>query len=420
MSQQDERNQGVQTNRRSFIKGLGVAVGSSVVLGPASMGCSDASVSEEINAGMLAPDSTHVPGYFDQYTSGAYLGFSEHETTPAEVVIDVLDSRGAPRIDQVRSFVRDHELDVLLLVANASAIGPLITPLERLACPTILLDAGFSAPDPKVSASDWVFSNTLGGWESNWLAGFQLAQNVGPRGHLISSMYDASHDGILAFQAGFGEGGGRSMRLWIPDSPAMPYSVEDAVTQIADDGGDFVFIQAGAAETVDLNARLQAQLGSGSMAVASSASSMIDGPEDHDLTTLAGLEATTSWHAGATSVENQTFVRRFQAVTGRTPSPLAVLGFEAASWVGEATRQVERRADRTGLREALAAASFTGPRGAMTAMSGRLRHPFQRIRLAGAGHEALGRLAAPSDLDARMASMLPELRSGSTNAYLAI
>jgi ABC-type sugar transport system substrate-binding protein len=413
----NEPTRGAGTDRRTFIKGLGVAVGSGVVLGPSVMGCADASIGTTVKAGMLVPDSTRVDGYFDQYTSGAYLGFSEHATTPAEAVIDVLDSRGAPRIEQVRSFISDHNLDILLLVANPNAVGDLVAPIERLGCPAIVLDVGFSAPDERVRTSNWIFSNTLGGWESNWLTGWRVARNAGPRGHVISSMYDASHDGILAFQAGFDAGGGRSVRLWIPDSPAMPYSTDDAIRQIAVDGGDFVFIQAGATETQDVASKLDARLGATAMSVTSSESCLFDG----EATAMAGLEATTSWHPDAINVENEVFVRRFNAVTGRTPTPLAVLGFEAASWVGEATRQLKRGADRAALRQAIADVSFDGPRGAMVPTpTGRLSHRFQHVRLTTSGHEVLSRAELPRDVDARLASVLPEVRSGSTNAYLAV
>ncbi len=133
------------------------------------------------------------------------------------------------------------------------------------------------------------------------------------------------------------------------------------------------------------------------------------------------------WARSLGHAENQAFVAAYESMTGQRSNALAALGYDTAMMIDAAiTAAGGDVRDTVGLQQAFDSVALTSPRGALAidprsnSLVGPLYLGRARQSIDGVRHEALEPLASLPPYDLQITELRSSVKSGWTNAYLAV
>lgn len=360
--------------RRSFLAQLGVM--GSALAGVSAFGrsapgplASFSPIHMEGRVGLLMPSATLCRGQDEHLFSGFQLALEQARQQGGDIRVELLRATSALSPSAYRksaeSLLQKGHADLVIALAQPGVVATVAPAFEDASRCLVVVDGGANI----VRTGDlgrYVFYNTLGHWESCWALGQWAAKNFRGPGFLVSSGFEAGHDGLRAFRGGVDSVGGPEAQLFFPRMPLAEApsgrSMELLVAEIGSaspafvvaflngrDGAEFLktYALAGLTERIPL-------LGSSFLAEEAVAQGYGR--------SAAGLYSASTWSSGLATAENRAFLAAYQHRYGREANAFALLGFDTAQMLMGASTASGGQARIP--REYLEAATWKSPRGA--------------------------------------------------------
>lgn len=350
----------------------------------------------------LLPRSAAYPQLGPAFLAGLRLAFAEEnlavEMRTAEIGggVGLLVPQAAETLDAAAT-------DLLVGMVNPEVAAGLRVLLSDR--DVAFLNAGIGANLPRASdASPQIFHHTLGYWQASWALGQWAASALGRRALLSASFHDSGFDAPFAFRLGFEAAGGTVVFTHTTHVPPDATSAADLVAPLLDQRADFVY----AAYSGDLAAEFVRAYAASGLAGSLPLIGTAPGAS-------LGVHA-AAWSSDLATAENRRFVAAYRAQTGQTPELFALLGYETARLIAAAATGTGKGLS---LREALASASFVGPRGAV-AMDGATRETTGPVYLLGDPRGGIAALATPAAGDRAIMALRHSLKTGWLAPYFCV
>jgi branched-chain amino acid transport system substrate-binding protein len=347
------------------------------------------------------------------------LYFSQSSRQNIAVVSADVGSCCGKSLSQAEALLRTQKIDLMVGMVNPSVASSLSRLLEASKTPFIATGLGENLARNSESSS-YIFHHTLGMWEANHSLGKWAATSLGSTAILASSFYDSGYDTLYAFRMGFEAGGGQVLSTHVTHRPASDDGLATLVADIKQSKPAVVFGSYYGQTAVDLlNAYARAGL-SRSVPLLGTAFLVDQAVIKSVGSAAAGVTTALPWSANLDTGENQAFMTAYQNKTGKSPDAFAALGYETAGLIAATID----RAGGGSLRDSLAAASFTGPRGAVV-MNGATQmttgsHYLQQARQQGINVRTavLAGLPASAEGDGQVAALRDSIKTGWMSSYL--
>jgi branched-chain amino acid transport system substrate-binding protein len=422
-------------SRRAFLRSAGLAAGALAAApllnaAPAwAAGPAPASAlptgRDLLTIGVLLPRSTIYPALGSNFLAGMQLYCNQAADDARPGVRLVAKDAGFGRVQALAAAQQLLEADKAALVVGLS--NPALVDMLRglfQTRRTVFLTAGLGENVPRAADdSAYVFHHSLGAAEAAWALGRWAATHLGGRAAIATALYDSGYDALTAFRLGFTAAGGtvtttQTTHL-LANSPALPA----VLAEIAAGRPDFLYaaycgpaasdfvraVQAGPAAGIPL---LGSPLLAGETALPSLGKAAL------------GIKTALGWTPALDTAENRAFVAAYTKQTGQAPDNLALLGYETARLAVTALAGAGGDPARgTRMRDALAAATFAGPRGpvAMDAQTHCTGGPLYlrevQMRDGAFAHVPVAKLPTAAEAGAALRATV---KSGWTNAYLSV
>jgi branched-chain amino acid transport system substrate-binding protein len=320
---------------------------------------------------------------------------------------------------QTESMLGAQKPDMFVGLVNPSVAASISHMLQAAQVPFLATGLGENLARAD-EGSPYIFHHTLRMWESNYALGKWAATTLGRKAVMASSFYDSGYDTLHAFQMGFEAGGGQILATHVTHRPASGNGLSALVADIKQSKPDVVFASYYGQSAVDLlNAYARAGL-SRSVPLLGTAFLVDQAVVNSVGSAAAGVTTALPWAASLDTVDNKAFVTAYKNKTGKSPDAFAALGYETAGLIASA---IDRAAGGS-LRDALAAASFAGPRGAV-AMNAATQSTTGAHYLQQAKHQGinvrtavLAGLPAGVEHDGQVAALRNSVKTGWKSTYL--
>jgi branched-chain amino acid transport system substrate-binding protein len=365
------------------------------------------------------PQSSVYPQLGASFLAGMNLYFSESGRNNIKVVSTEVGACCGKAAPQTRALLKSEKLDLMVGLVNPSIAASISHLLEAAKLPFIAAGLGENLART-YEASPYIFHHTLGMWEANYALGKWAATAMGRKAVVASSFYDSGYDTLHAFRMGFEAGGGQVLATHVTHGPTSDNGLSALVAGIRQSKPDVVFASYYGQAAVDLlNAYARAGL-SRSVPLLGTAFLVDQAVVKSVGSAAAGVTTSLPWAASLEIAENRAFVTAYQNKTGKSPDAFVALGYETAGLIASA---IDRAAGGS-LRDALAAASFTGPRGVVamnaTTQSTVGAHYLQQARQQGINVRTavLAGLPAATEQDGQVAELRNSIKTGWMSSYL--
>ncbi len=378
-----------------------------------------------LTVGVLLPPSTIYPTLGSNFLAGMQLYCNQVASMTQPAVRLVAADAGYGRVQALNAaqkLIESSQAALVVSLCNPTLVGMLrgLFQTRRV----VLLTAGLGENVPRAADdSPYVFHHSLGAAQAAWALGQWAATHLGRRAAIATALYDSGYDALTAFRLGFTAAGGtitttQTTHL-LANSPALPA----VLAEIAATRPDFIYAAYCGPAAVDFVRAAQA---GPAAQIPLLGSPLLAG--ETALPTLGkaalGIKTALGWAPALDTAENRAFVAAYAKQTGQAPDNLALLGYETARLAALALAATGGDPARgTQMRAALAAATFTGPRGPVT-MDGQTHCTSgpQYLREVQARDGALANVPVaplPGGAEAG-AALRATTKSGWTNAYLSV
>ncbi|HEX8597811.1 MAG TPA: ABC transporter substrate-binding protein [Chloroflexia bacterium] len=419
-------------NRREFIVNAGKAAGALLALPllakaqgvaaesqPAGKSSGPARSTERRTVGVLLPQSSAYPQLGANFLAGMNLYFTQSGRNNVKVVSAEIGTCCGQIKPQTRAMLGAQKLDLMVGLVNPSVAASISHLLEAAKMPFLATGLGENLARAAES-NPYIFHHTLGMWESNYALGKWAATTLGRKAVMASSFYDSGYDTLHAFRMGFEAGGGQVLSIHVTHQPAADNGVAALVAGIKQSKPDVVFASYYGQSAVDLlNAYARAGL-SRSVPLLGTAFLVDQAVVNSVGSAAAGVTTALPWAASLDTADNKAFVTAYKNKTGKSPDAFAALGFETAGLIASA---IDRAAGGS-LRDALAAASFAGPRGNVAMNAGTQSttgtHYLQQAKHQGINVRTavLAGLPAGFEQDGEVSALRNSVKTGWVSSYL--
>lgn len=237
--------------RRQVVLGAAFAVGAVALSSPLWHGLiSSLAASPRPAVGVVAPPSTRYRDLLAQLEAGVRRGLATGGRPDVSVVARA-SANSAPSSVAVaaRELIERDKVDLVLVYANPTQVDLLGALSKSTGVPVVVVDPGAQIVTPAETDSR-VLSHSLGHWQSSWSLGEWSVGAVGPKAHVISSLYESGFDILNAFDHGLTHAGGSVVGTSI--THARPGDIADAVRNAAASGADSIFVAASGHEADDI------------------------------------------------------------------------------------------------------------------------------------------------------------------------
>ena len=239
----------------------------------------------------------------------------------------------------VKELVEAEKVDVLVGSVSPFASVQVASAIENSPVTFINAEVGANLVFPYHVRPN-VFHHTLHYWQANWAAGEWAASQLGKRGAILATFYEAGFDALAAFQIAFENAGGEVLRTVITHSPTETWLAQETMSRLAGAKPDFVFLMGSGEEAIELLAAYK------------------QSPLNERVPMIGAGFALAQ---GTRTPSINTFATDFTTATRETPDALALLGYETALLIQNASQVIAQTG--VSLSQALANVSFTSPRG---------------------------------------------------------
>jgi branched-chain amino acid transport system substrate-binding protein len=383
-----------------------------------------------VQVGVLLPRSTIHPMMVRSFVDGLELALKQFRQAGEPDVSLICEATGAGQR------LAKEKADLLLGVRRVGLLTGLVSPETALdlrdtagANHAVLLAAGVgeNLPRGQVRPHTHLFRNTLSHWQSTFALGQWAVGHLGHKVLIATSFYDAGYDSLFAFRHGFELAGGTVLYTAVTHGRLDAERMHLLVDRIVAERPDFVFAAYCGTEAVEfVRAYARTQL-HGHVPVAGTGFLTDDQLLSEMGEAALGITTVLPWATELDFAEHRDFVIGFLDRTGRPPDAFATLGFDTGRLIREAVHATGGDLTRSGaVREALAGASFAGPRGRLTfdPLSHVARTPLyvREVRRGSGGlaNLAIAAVEPVSEADERLDGLRGGVRSGWLNPYLCI
>lgn len=340
--------------KHSILAALGLAT--SIAL-PAS--------AEDVKVGLLLPFSGVYASLGNDIEAGFALGleqFGGETDATFEIVREDTEVKPPVALSKAKKLILQDEVDVITGIVSSGVLGAVRDMVHGAGVPLIVANAGNDAATgeacspfiTRMSFSNGQINRPMGTW--------MFDQGIG-KVYTLAPDYAAGRQMIGAFAETFTAAGGEIVgQDFTPFRKTQDFG--PYLAQAKASGADAVYVFYAGGEAISFVKQydsfgLKAELplyGSGFLT--SPLYVNAEGPAAKGVITALHYVPTID------SAANASFVKAFQAETGRIPSEFAVQGFDAARALVEATKTGVT--DRASLANALRQVSFEGPRGQLS------------------------------------------------------
>jgi branched-chain amino acid transport system substrate-binding protein len=152
-------------------------------------------MSNTVSIGLLLPNSTIVP-MSREYEKGIKSALKEQvegKTWEIEYVPEFIGDGSREKVDSaLNKFYGYYNVDLIAgIVSNRTLMG-LSDKLAKRKKPTLISNLGEHVPDPRLMGS--LKLNSFNHWQQVWSLGKWGVEKFGPKGMLVSGLYDAGYD----------------------------------------------------------------------------------------------------------------------------------------------------------------------------------------------------------------------------------
>ncbi|MFW6058323.1 MAG: ABC transporter substrate-binding protein [Persicimonas sp.] len=432
--------------RREFLKTMTTIIGGTAVMGAGLSACrgvdepgrggstAESSAAADLRLGLYLP-SARAESATERFAGGlsAALGDGQAPLHPQpaspQLIIGDFDGRRRLRARPLREFVDQHDLDLVVVLANAADSEALVEVVDRTRVPLIVATAGPELPSPAVAEEPLIFVASMDAWRAHWASGAYCARHLGRRGALVTSVHDAGYDAVFAFEQGFQANGGAQLGIEFVDAPALPTTADELAARLVQTRSEFVYALSTSADSRPMWDRLGPRARRMGLPVVAGPF-LGNSPEDARIDGADALVAHRGWSAILPTQANRVLAGVFDEMNLGAPDAFAALGYDTGAWVLAGANAVGEHAARrpTGheaIAAALRSASFKGTRGRyrVDPGTGFARAPMHRETLRVRGDGRLDSFRAdpvelPDGLDGLLHKRRIGQRCGETRAYL--
>jgi len=365
--------------------------------------------------GVLLPARSAVPELAQRYLSGLQLGLGPAAaqvagSRPTELLIRFAGSRPAEWEAAARDLL---SAGAQVLVALGDGLQARLGPLaEQHHTPLIVSELGSLMPRGE-RHSPFVFGHSLQLWQAEWALGVWSAQRR-ERVQVLTSLLESGYDLPYAYASGVASAGGSLIETSVADDFSGAHDFPAALARIRQLQPDHLHIVASQSGFLELVRAARRELG-GPAALSTAGLALTAGAG------VTGSRSALSWTAELDSPLNRQFVAAYQRRTHQSADALAVLGYEAATWLLQALNTVGTSPSEQlqPWLSALAQARFQSPRGEVWADQDRsLQAPIYLRQSLPGGARVLGVLPAPPRRHPALQALLEHPRSGWSQVYL--
>ncbi|MDQ5822957.1 MAG: ABC transporter substrate-binding protein [Chloroflexota bacterium] len=398
---------------------LSKAQGAAAESRPAGKHAGVARSTERRTVGVLLPQSSVYPQLGANFLAGMNLYFAETGRRNIKLVSAEIGTCCGQIKPQTRSMLGSHKPDMMVGLVNPSVASSISHLLEAAQVPFLATGLGENLARAD-EASPYIFQHTLGMWEANYALGKWAGATLGRKAIVASSFYDSGYDTLHAFRMGFEAAGGQVLATHVTHQPTGDNGLAALVAGIKRSKPDVVFASYYGQSAVDLlNAYARAGL-SRSVPLLGTAFLVDQVVVNSVGSAAAGVTTALPWAASLDTADNKAFVTAYKNKTGKSPDAFAALGYETAGLIASA---IDRAAGGN-LRDALAAASFAGPRGSLamnaTTRSTTVAHYLQQAQRQGINVRTavLAGIPAGVEQDGQVAALRNSVKTGWVSSYL--
>ena len=430
-------------DRRSFLKAAGWVAGALVAAPilstrqPAvgardSLSRSSGSLVgvQRLKIGVLLPASKVHPALAENLMAGMNLSFQRDERRAGgrqiEVVKEEIGYGPGLALRKSRKLIEVDKVGLVVGVVSSSVAARLVDLFHESQTILLVSNAGANVVRPN-ERSPYVFYNSLGFWQAGWAMGTWAAANLGKKGFVASSFYDAGYDAPYAFRQGFQRPGGEILQTYVTHTPTDSDDLSPLFAAVKSTKPDFVYASYCGQQAVDF---VRAYAGSGlarEIPLVGSGFLVDEGLLPAQGRAARGIKTCLPWSNSLDTAASMAFARAYEKETRRLPDAFAVLGYDTAQLISSAVDAVGghlRTGD--GLRAALGSAEFASPRSLVrmdphtqSATSPLYLRDVQQRRKA-LGNVVVSELAHVAQIDEWARSMQLGLKTGWLNGYMCV
>jgi branched-chain amino acid transport system substrate-binding protein len=435
----------VRVSRRTFLRRFGAAAGA-LAAGQLISACSNNSAASltrsadhkanpmavhssaaqqnTLRVGLLLPQSQLYPMIGTNFRAGMDLFLAQRSSAdrPIALIAHEYGTTPSTALEQASTWITNDQADLIVGSLSSGIAATLHPLLHERQMPLLVSNIGANLTRDD-RQSPYIIRNSFSYWQSSWAMGRWAAGNMGKQAFVASSFYDSGYDSLYAFQLGFESAGGTIISTKVTHLPTDAGELQTLMAEIDQAQPDLVFAAYSGAQANDfVHAYAQAGLstripllGSGFLVDESLLSQQGDA--------ALGIKTALPWARTLDLPANQAFTSAFKNFSGRPADPFAVLGYDAARLISTAANSA---GDTNQLRQALVAAAFDSPRGAvrmdetLLEISTPLYLREVRASAGGLSNIVIDKLPALPSNNAAITALRASTKTGWSNAYLYV
>lgn len=411
--------------RRAFLKASVALTGASVLT--LLNGCSPSFKALQESRAFQAPVRVGLllPSQYPKLAAHVLDGFRTYATTAAVRQIEmVVQEVGLGPYDAYRgaaSLLDQQQPDLLFALINPALTSSFYELLEERQTSLLIADLGANVPDLS-KTSPYVNLHSLGLWQAHFALGSRLGAQGMRRAVLVSSFYDSGYDGVYAFRHGFERAGGEVVASLVSHRPIDPNEhLAAMMDEIRALNPDLVYLVASGRDAQEFTQAFFAASLAERIPLASASYHLGAQP----MAGLADVSTIAPWSPSLANPENQDFLARFEAETGRPADLFSLLGYESALLIDaalvEAGGSLQRKSD---FQAAFRKLRVGGPRGelAFDELSASMQGPLYvgsiKQQSSGLYYDLQTALDLPIGASGLVSQLNASVRSGWSNPYL--
>lgn len=410
----------INPGRRNALKALGIASAATVAqpilaglsgsLGSTVKASSILGTRASLRVAVLLPSSP-MNAVAISFNDGFNLAIAASASRVTARVHDI--GQGVNRaIAFARAQAERRDADVAVGLMSTRVAQWMDHDLASARLPLLVANAGerFGASD-KIGSQ--IAVNTLDLTASAYAAGRWSARNIARECVVAASFYETGFDMMHAFRAGYEAEGGRVTATLISGSPSSPATALDVVHTIAQGNTPMAAAFYSGDEATEFFGAYGSLERTANIPVVGSP--LVTAAQAPGIEILSGA----TWASSLANEANKEFVAAFTKRHGRVPDAFAMLGYESARLVLDASQRTGTNGDT--LLAALRSSRYQSVRGELVAnaSSNQISAPMYTRRVTRRGTEELAAELAPAGSLMKQISTLPE-RHGWIGSYLTV
>ncbi len=382
-----------------------------------------------MKVGVLVPQSKLYPRLGKDFVNGFRFGDATFPNRTIEIVIQTLAS-GQFRDgfkDVCHAMQLQHQVDAIVGFAETPALDDMATFTEENRLPLIVTNIGGKLP-VGIEPSPFLFFNGLDQWQSMWLLGKYVGQQVGDQYLVASEYYEGGYDFTMAFQEGLKlVGEATPLANYIKTFNPLPGDEMTLVNFVKELQPKVIQAAYSGQHALEFFERCAQHQLNENATVAASFYSVAEDLLPQLNVAAVGTLTSTSWYSGLSLAANQQFVTQYDDEFEDLPSAFSLLGYEAALLLHQAYRDAGlEKFKPKAFSSALATVAINSPRGTLKMDATTQRTITDHYLLEVVSNEGIlqlkevQQLEEGEGLEARLTQLADTQKHGWTNPYLCV